>query len=200
MSVDQRLRQGLRASGEAVNPAVAAALQTVQQKARRARRRATIARSLVVALAVGLVAVALPWSIDWLRGPGGGAHPPIAGSGPSSELAGMYAVQVADSEPARQAGMTGRWIIELRADSTVHIVAPNTFTGTTSGISYRTEGNLMRINAFASGGACPVATAADLVGTYQWERTGRTVRFTAVAETCNARRVLVAGQPWEMIP
>jgi hypothetical protein len=200
MSVDQRLRRGLRASAETLHPTVADALQTVRQRARRARRATMVARSLVATLAMGLLAAGLPWSIGWVHGLGGEGHPTTAEPVQTNQLAGTYAVQVADSEAARRSALTGRWVIELRADGTVHMVAPTTFAGTTSGFTYRTEAQQMRTNAFASGGVCPVAEAADLVGTYRWERTGTTVRFAVVTETCEARRALVAGQPWEMIP
>jgi hypothetical protein len=73
MSVDRRLREGLRASADALTPDPLVALRTVERKARRQRRRILVVRLAAVAAAIALVLVGLPWSVTQLRGPVAGS-------------------------------------------------------------------------------------------------------------------------------
>src|SRR4029453_6025753 len=73
MSVDRRLREGLRASADALTPDPLVALRTVERKARRQRRRILVVGLAAVAAAIALVLVGLPWSVTQLRGPVAGS-------------------------------------------------------------------------------------------------------------------------------
>jgi hypothetical protein len=69
MSIDRRLREGLRASADALTPNPLVALRTVERKARRRRRRILVLQLAAAAAAIALVVVGLPWSVIKLREP-----------------------------------------------------------------------------------------------------------------------------------
>jgi hypothetical protein len=73
MSIDRRLREGLRASADALTPDSLVALQNVERKARRQRRRILVVRLAAAAAALALILVGLPWSVTQLRGPTSGS-------------------------------------------------------------------------------------------------------------------------------
>jgi hypothetical protein len=93
MSIDRRLREGLRASTDALTPDPLVALRTVERKARRRRRRILLVQLAAAAAAIALVLVGLPWSVTQLRGPVTGspaATPPTAAATDSLLPEGTY--------------------------------------------------------------------------------------------------------------
>ena len=93
MSIDRRLRAGLRASADALNPDPLVGLHTVELRARRQRRRILAIRLAVAAAAIALILVGLPWSVTQLRGPVAGspaATPPTATASNSLLPEGTY--------------------------------------------------------------------------------------------------------------
>jgi hypothetical protein len=86
MSIDRRLREGLRASADALTPDPLVALRTVEHKARRQRRRILVVRLAVAAAAIALVLVGLPWSVTQLRGPDAGFPASTPSAAPSDSL------------------------------------------------------------------------------------------------------------------
>ncbi|HEX3199415.1 MAG TPA: hypothetical protein VHR39_17855, partial [Propionibacteriaceae bacterium] len=69
MSVDRRLREGLRASADALTPDPVVALRNVERQSRRQRRRILAVRLAAAAAAIALVLVGVPWFVIQLRGP-----------------------------------------------------------------------------------------------------------------------------------
>ena len=108
MSIDRRLREGLRTSADALTPDPLVALHTVERKAQRQRRRILVVQLAAAAAAIVLVIVAVPWSVTQLRGPASVAPPATA-----SPLAGEYVVDIGESTLTRTEGMVGRWIVRL---------------------------------------------------------------------------------------
>jgi hypothetical protein len=93
MSIDRRLREGLRESADALTPDPLAALHTVERKARRERRRILVIRLAVAAAAIALILVGLQWSVTQLFGPVSGspaATPPTATATDSLLPEGTY--------------------------------------------------------------------------------------------------------------
>jgi hypothetical protein len=93
MSVDRRLREGLRASADALTTDPLVALRTVEHKARRQRRRILAIRLAVAAAAVALILIGLPWFVIQLRGPvadSPAATPPPAAPSDSLLPEGTY--------------------------------------------------------------------------------------------------------------
>jgi hypothetical protein len=86
MSLDRRLREGLRASADALTPDPLAALHAVERKARRQRRRILVVRLAAAAAAIALVLVGLPWSLTQLRGPVAGSPAATPSAAPSDSL------------------------------------------------------------------------------------------------------------------
>jgi hypothetical protein len=86
MSIDRRLREGLRASADTLTPDPLVALHTVERKARRQRRRILVVRLAAAAAAIALVLVGLPWSLTQLRGPVAGSPAATPSAAPSDSL------------------------------------------------------------------------------------------------------------------
>lgn len=205
MSFDQRVRQGLERAADGA-PAVDVERSLHRVLARR-RRRLTARRSAAAVVAVALAGAAVTFVPDVLDLSSGRRNTPdvvVPGSGPergtdASSPAGTYAVDVGDSPLAAEHGMTGRWVVELRADGSVRLAAPPTFQGPTSGISYRTQGDELVVDAFVSDPLCTVSQAVEPVGTYRWDLTATSLDLVPVAETCEVRRLLLAGQTWQVL-
>lgn len=198
MSFDRLLRESLHQAAVAGSGTeVEDSLSRVHLRRRRRVRTRRALVGLAAAALVAAVTVGAPAALEELRGP---ADAPVAAPPATLGLAGVYVVDVADSPLAGQHGMTGRWEIELEANGGVRLEPPDTFRATTSGIAYRTEGREMRVDAFATDPLCFTAQASAPVGSYQWSRTAEALQFTPVTETCAARELLFAGQPWEVAP
>jgi hypothetical protein len=86
MSIDRRLREGLRRSADALTPDPLVALHTVERKARRQRRRILVVRLAAAAAALALVLVGLPWFVTQLRGPVVGSPAATPSAAPSDSL------------------------------------------------------------------------------------------------------------------
>jgi hypothetical protein len=86
MSIDRRLREGLRASADTLTPDPLLALHTVERKARRQRRRILVVQLAAAAAAIALVLVGLPWSLTHLRGPVAGTPAATPTTAPSAAL------------------------------------------------------------------------------------------------------------------
>jgi hypothetical protein len=194
MSIDRRLREGLRASADALTPDPVVALHTVERKTQRKRRRILAVQLAAAAAAIALVIITVPWSVTQLRGPASVAPP-----APASPLAGEYVVDIGESTLTRTEGMVGRWIVRLVADGAVVFVPPDSFQGSRTGTSYQVDGDQLRTNAFVND-FCDSASAGVPVGTYRWVRTASTLRFTVVSDSCEARRLFFAAQVWERVP
>jgi hypothetical protein len=194
MSIDRRLRDGLRTCADALTPDALIALHRVERKAKRQQRRILVVQLAAASLAMALVLLGLPWSVTQLREPDPAAQP-----APAAELAGEYVVDINESALTRSEGMVGRWVVRLSADGAVLLMPPDSFPGTRAGTSYQVDGDHLRTNAFVND-VCGAASAADPVATYQWNRTGSLLQFTVINDSCEARRLFFADQPWEEVP
>ncbi|MBA3250947.1 MAG: hypothetical protein H0T66_11745 [Geodermatophilaceae bacterium] len=198
MTFDHRLREGLHRTAAASPPAdVERSLSRVVIGRRRRvwTRRGTL--GLVAAALVTGMAVGVPAVVDELRKP---PESGVLAPGVRPGLPGVYVVDIGDSALAAQHAMSGRWEIELRLDGTALFDPPDAFRSPTSGISYRVEGNEVRVDAFNSDPLCFVSQVSPPVGIYRWTRTSEALRFVPVSETCAARELLFAGQTWVVQP
>ena len=206
MSFDQRVREGLERAADSARPADVE--RSLHRVLARRRRRVMARRSAAAVVAVALAGAAVTFVPDLLDLSSGRRDAPDvvtpAGqpedSADTSSPAGTYAVDVGASPLAEEHGMTGRWVVELRADGSVQMAAPPTFRGPTSGISYRTQGEQIVVDAFVSDPLCTVSQAVEPVGTYRWDLTAESLELVPVAETCDVRRLLLAGQTWQVLP
>ena len=71
---------------------------------------------------------------------------------------------------------------------------------TTVGGVQNVDGKPLHATAFAADPLCFTAQASVPVGSYQWTRTADALQFSPVTETCAARELLFAGQPWVVAP
>ena len=193
MSVDQRLRNGLRDSVADVDPDPHAALSRVEARARRATRASRWARGAlaVAACAAGLALV--PPLIDWARD---GDRPNGVSEG---GLTGTYVVDVADTAPARTAQLTGRWVITFEDNGVLDLNPPPGYDGTTAGTSYEIDAQTLRTNALIDHLGCQ-ASGDTVVGTYEWQLREDRLEFELVRDDCQARVELFTGQMWSRAP
>lgn len=191
MSIDRRLREGFRASADVVRPHPLIALRTVERRVVRWRRHTLVLRIAVAAIAITAVVVALPWSTARLRTQAPVASPPAA-----PVVAGTWVVDIGDSTLARAEGMVGRWVVELAPGGAVSVVPPDSFTEARTGTSYQLDGDRLRTNLFVND-LCDSNSSTSVVGTYRWVSTASTLRFVAVSDSCEARRLFYTGQAWE---
>ena len=203
MSFDQRVREGLERAADSARPADVE--RSLHRVLAHRRRRVVARRSAAAVVAVALAGAAVAVVPDLLD-PSSGRSDVVAPAGQpedsadTSSPAGTYAVDVGASPLAEEHGMTGRWVVELRADGSVQMAAPPTFRGPTSGISYRTQGQRIVVDAFVSDPLCTVSQVVEPVGTYRWDLTAESLELVPVAETCDVRRLLLAGQTWQVLP
>jgi hypothetical protein len=189
MSVDSRLRNGLRGAAAAVTPDTASALREVRRRATRRRRTVLVARIAVVAAVTAIMFSVGPIVVERLRVP-----EQVAPAAPAS-LAGTYVVDVQSEQAAHLQGMVGRWVVTLRADGIVESEAPEGFPYNALSGTYRVEGDLFRTNLFSDVPGCQLGDAG--VATYRWGHPAGDLRFFAVSDTCLAQQVLFMYQPWE---
>lgn len=196
MSIDQRLRRGLRPAATDPGPDTMAALDRVEQRAGRLARRTKVGVGALLAAAVvltigGTVAVQRDDRPDTDQ---------LAVDGTSTtdqRLEGTYVVDVADSPASLQEGMAGRWVVSLEPNGVLEVRPPPDYSGATLGIAYRVEGDQLRTDALVEPGC---QADSSFVGTYDWALTGDTLSFTVVEDECAARRILFTGQVWERAP
>jgi len=197
MSVERRLREGLERSASAVQPDAGRRLPEAITRGRR-RRRARRASWIVGAVAaLAVIGVATPQVTSYIQRV---QHPaasqgPTLPLGPDAVIAGSYTTALpATSQVIRANGMAGAWTLRLKANGTMTLSAPRSFHGDLTSIAFRVRGDRFTTNAFVNDPRC-----ANDVGVYRWRRTGRTLVFTPVSDTCALRRALFSTKPWHTI-
>ena len=137
MSVEDRLRNGLARNAASFEPDTESTLERVVSRTRRRshRRRLVVGFAGVAAAAaavVGLVLVQRPH--DEIRT---AAEPEqtTEGTGPVVQaLTGRFEATVDDDARGELPfDIAGRWVIELDADGSMQVTAPDTYTGVVSG-------------------------------------------------------------------
>ncbi len=180
MSVDDRLRAGLRANATAFQPAVESGLDEVRGRDRgRRAARAAIAAGLVAAAGVAILGVA---------GPDGSSRPPPATSAPSptAALLGRY-----ESDVTRPGRLAGHWVLEFDGNGTVLVTPPDSYAGIVSGTLFTADTLKLRTNLFSQD------VCADLGnGEFFWSRPGVDLDLADSDEPCAARRQFLAQNTW----
>jgi hypothetical protein len=182
MSIDDRLREGLRLNGGLISEHTESALVIVERR----RRRWLEVRAIVVAAAlVAVVLIAVPLAIGRFRG-----TPAEPVSRLASGLVGTWSVDV----PATAGDVTGRWLIRVSDGGAVELVPPASLRRElTSGSSITVSADTLETNVFLGYPGCQLPGA--VVGQYRWVRSGATVAFTVISDGCRPRRALFSV-PW----
>ncbi len=187
MSIDSRLREGLRRSMSAIDTDAERSLDDAR---RRGRRRATVRRTVtVVAVAaiIATVAFAGPAVLDALHGQ---RQQPATTPSPLP-ITGSYSARITVADAARSGvpGSAGTWLLNLRGDSVLQLASlrnANLGRGTTQ---YQLSGTSFITTALAS----PSCTG---IGRYDWSRNGSTLTFTLVSDPCALRVEIFSTHPW----
>ncbi len=171
----------------------------LHQTLRIGRRRMLVRRTVSVIAVVATIAVLViagPGTLRWIDGLRtntlAGTQVPTPSVTGGAPIAGSYTVTIADAPGAiRREGMAGSWTLRLEADGTVLLSSPPSFTASTTGIVFDLTGDQFRTNAFVTD-----LCSNDGPGLYRWDRTGGSLAFTRVADTCDARVALFTTKPW----
>jgi len=184
MSVEDRLRSGLRAESQLMLPRTEDQLELVtgRKRRRQAWRWGGVGVAAAAATVVGVSVVP-------------GLLPSDGGSAPaeSPTLTGTYVVEVSNSADAAQEDMVGRWSVTVSKDGNLDIEPPSSYEHLTSGAAYSVEGDELSTNAFLDHPGCQTTP----LGRYAWTIEGTTLAFDLVDDDCPARLVLFGGQTWE---
>jgi hypothetical protein len=180
MSVDDRLRAGLRANATAFQPAVESGLDEVRGRGRRARvARVGVAAGLVAAVGVAVLVVARTDLSD--------RPPPVTPApSPTAVLFGRY-----ESDVTRPARLSGRWVLDFVGNGTVLVTPPEGYAGVVSGTLFSADASTLRTNLFAQD------VCADLGnGEFSWTRSGARLALAAGNEPCAARSRFLTENTW----
>jgi hypothetical protein len=186
MSFDRRLRDGLDRAASPFDPDVEGSLRSVLVR----RRRRVRVRQAAFALATAAVVMA---SVIGMRiGLGERSADEASSAEGAQQIVGRYEVALsADDSAGVSPSLAGRWRIQLNADGTVELAAPDTFRAEQNplGISYAATESAFRTNIFYDNFCLSV-------GSYTWHRTGSELVFEVLDDACEIRRVLLTSQPW----
>jgi len=180
MSVEERLRAGLRSQAYSWDPAVEGSLAAVRR--RHVWRRVRIAGVSAVAAGAVIAGTVSGLQQDHVKGL---PPAPLAGSSAPS-LAGRYSATVV--EPVR---LAGDWTLTLRADGRVDVSPPAGYYGVVSAVLYQGTNTEFRTTLFQED-----VCAGHGIGAYTWVRSHGFVSFTAIGESCAARRAFLVGNTW----
>ena len=192
MSVEDRLRNGLARNAASFEPDTESTLERVVSRTRRRSHR----RWLVVGFAgagaaaaavVGFVLVQRPRDEIRTRG-GAGAddrRDRAGGAGPDRTVRGDRRRR---SDGELPFDIAGRWVIELDADGSMQVTAPDTYTGVVSAPLFQATPEWFRTSLFEQD-----LCSGQPSGTYRWELTGSTLQFTEVDDPCDGRVAVLAA-------
>lgn len=187
MSIDSRLREGLQRSMStiATDPE-----EHLEHARREGRTRVVIRRAVTsVAVAAALVAVAIvgPAVIDAVRSQ---RREPIA-TPPALPIVGNYMVRITATD-AGAVGVpqaAGTWLLTLQRDGVLELAPLQDGTLGGGSSQYQLAGNDFITTALAS-------TSCQGVGTYTWSRSGSTLAFTVLSDSCALRVAVFSLRPW----
>jgi hypothetical protein len=188
MSIDDRIRRGLRQNALSTAPQVELALASTLARARRQERRLWVGLSgatvLAVAAVVGLVAT-LPPAQPW---------PPVPAQ--TVPVLGSWSTQVSPGTPAvDDAWLPGTWTLTFVAEGAVNATPPGAYRGSLAGATYAiqadADGTLLSTDLFA-----PDTCRGDGSGSYRVVRTADGLRLQVVSDLCAPRAALLAGDLW----
>lgn len=181
MSVEDRLRAGLRAQAESWDPPVEASLVRVRRRLVRRRVGVVMLAAAAAAVVVGGILGLLPQG-----GLTGVPVEPAAGA-PVQPAAGRYFSTVASPT-----SLGGDWSLNLRPDGRVDVTAPPSYSGIVSGVLFSSTATEFRTTIFQE----DVCAGAG-VGSYTYARTTTGITFVAVDDTCTARKTFLAANTWQ---
>jgi hypothetical protein len=198
---DQRLRAGLAAAAETVEPEIAALLDQVSARGRRHQTRGRVLLVVAAALAVvGGLSVGVALTGPHAPGPAGpGVSSASTASSPQSiaQLPGTYRAVIPPGETMiiDSEHLAGAWQLTFRTDGTVDVTGPAGYSGILTGVTWRSLGDLIELDLFGKD-----ICKDDLPGTYRWTRTPDGLRWeTASDHGCAARSNLLTNRLWAVV-
>jgi hypothetical protein len=187
MSIDSRLREGLQRSMSTI---VTDPEEHLERARRQGRTRVVIRRVVKsVAVAAVLVAVALagPVVLDAVRSQ---RREPIA-TPPALPIVGTYMVRITATD-AGAIGVpqaAGTWLLKLQGDGVLELAPLQNGNPGGGSSQYQLAGNDFITTALAS-------ASCQGVGTYTWSRSGSSLAFTVVSDSCALRVAVFSLGPW----
>jgi hypothetical protein len=190
MSLEERLREGLRRASAAVEPDVTRELRVVRRRARRLIIGQRVATAVVAAAVLAGAVIFLPRLADLVRGL---REHPATRPAPAA-LAGSYRADLRGAGGAVAGrGLAGAWALTLRADGSI-VWNPPPGARVVEGEprdTYQASGTSIVTDLFSA-----TLCRGDGVGTYLWSRAGATLTFRVVRDRCGLRRAILTSAPW----
>jgi hypothetical protein len=148
-----------------------------------------------VAASAAIVTLVGPGLVQSIRPDDGPAvRPDLAAT--TQILTGRYTTTLAGTMPSlTDPTLQGRWTIQLDDDGTMIVEAPQSYQGVVSATLFEATPGRLRTNAFEQD-----LCSGSGVGSYGWTRSGTTVTFTALDDSCAGRVAVFASQPWQLTP
>lgn len=194
MSLDRRIREGLRGSAPSPEPEIAPALEHSLRRSRRLRTNRRLSAIAILAASLLLVAVIGPRMLDIIRSQRARPAEPPA---PTS-IVGTYAVDLTDStDPSLlQGDLQGAWRFALQGDGLVIVQVPAESTVLPGRLTYQysVDGMEFITNLFAND-----LCAGQASGRYIWRRLQGSVVFTLVDDGCGIRATILTSGPWSSV-
>jgi hypothetical protein len=190
MSLDRRLRDGLRRSSAVVDPDVSRNLATVRRRTRRLVIRQRATKALLAMALVATVVFAGPWMLEVIRSQ---RDRPVATPSPAALLGAYKADLTGAGGELAGARLAGPWTLTLNGDGSM-LWEPPPGSGVAEGLprdTYQATGTQIVTNLFQANLCQGVG-----VGTYTWTRSGATLTLAAVRDGCTLRRAILTTAPW----
>lgn len=193
MSVDDRLREGLRRNAAAHRPDVETRLRQVMPGTVRRRRLAVIGTGwmpVAAAACAVLVLVLAGIALHVRRTPAPTPTPPVT----AQHLTGRLQATLPDrSGVLRKDGLAGPWVLQLRPDGTMQVSGPVTYHGVLSAALFDSSRSVLRTSVFGQD-----LCSGMPVGTYTWQRVGSRVQFAVADDPCPGRVAVLTTVPWRL--
>ena len=189
MSLDNRLRRGLREEGESFDSSLPD-LSVIEHRARKRKiGRRFLAAGAVAVLAVGAVfaATAIDEAINDEQ-PRPASTPTVTPVVPTA-LTGEYSTTLEKGPEVSRFNAAGRWSLVLTVGGTFEVVGPESFRAffAMPHGSFTVDGNRLVISR---------TSHCETEGVYEWDVSGSRLKLVPIREKCPHRSVALAKESW----
>jgi hypothetical protein len=185
MSIDSRLRDGLRRSMSKIDTDAELRLTDAR---RHGRRRLLVRRAgaaFAVAATIAIVVVAGPTILGALHGRG----PEPATSPTALPITGTYTTSITTEDATGVPAAEGTWLMTLGGDGSLHLASLTNGDLGSSATQYQATPNEFLTTAF-DGSRC------SGLGRYTWVRSGSSLTVAVVSDPCPLRVAILSSHPW----
>lgn len=187
MTIDSRLRDGLRRSMSEIDTDAEGLLVDARRRGHRLLLIRRGVAAVTVAVAVVIVVVAAPSVLDLVRDR---RHLPATTPSPLP-ISGSYTTTISATgiSGADATEAVGTWLLTLDGNGTLDLASLTNGDLGHPVTQYQATQNEFLTTAFTGSGCSGV-------GTYTWSRSGSTLTFAVVSDPCSLRVAIFSSHPW----